>query len=202
MSSNREETNDQAEAPKDGPPYIGPVTEAAVGRGGGPTPLNKEWHAVLRNPGEFVFLWAAANKGHGKGDATLSWSWFFCGFGDPPSSTDIDNGEAKGDTPNSPTIPAKTERLLSPLAHESRIRLMQALFKGPKGASDLTEATDLKGGNLYHHLKELIYAAYVKEADGGYALTDLGRQLFLTMTCIASLAVKDEGEKGLCVGGN
>ena len=58
----------------------------------------------------------------------------------------------------------------------------------------------MKGGNLYYHLKELVHAGYVSEEDSAYGLTDLGRQLLLTFTSIASQAVKDRGEQGLAIG--
>jgi DNA-binding transcriptional ArsR family regulator len=95
------------------------------------------------------------------------------------------------------TSPAKVERLLSPLAHEGRIKIMQALYDEPLSASDLAAATGFQGGGLYHHLRELKYAAYVRDTSGRYALTELGRQLLVTMTLIARQAIVDRGEEGL-----
>lgn len=57
----------------------------------------------------------------------------------------------------------------------------------------------MKGGNLYYHLRELIYAAYVKDLDGSYDLTDLGCQILFTVASIAGIAVQDKGEEGLLV---
>ncbi len=45
----------------------------------------------------------------------------------------------------------------------SRIKLMQTMYDGPKSSAQLSEATSLRGGNLYYHLKSLLHASYVKE---------------------------------------
>jgi predicted transcriptional regulator len=89
--------------------------------------------------------------------------------------------------------------MLSPLAHEARIRLMQTMYDGPKSSGELSEATALKGGNLYYHLKELLHAAYVREMNGGYDLTPLGCQMLLTVAAIADKVVEDRGAEGLLV---
>jgi len=76
---------------------------------------------------------------------------------------------------------------------------MQAMYDAPKSAAQLSEATGLKGGDLYHHLNELIEAAYVTDRGETYNLTAFGCQILIIVTSIADLAVEDRGEAGLAV---
>ncbi len=169
------------------PPKIGPLTSAMGKAKKGERPaIIVEWDRQLQHPGQFVFMWAAATKRRAN---CLSWLWFFVHTGD-----ERPEGDFVTQTPA-----ANVERMLSPLAQEGRVRIMQALWRGPLTASGLSEATGFRGGALYHHLKELKYAAYVADEDGSYRLTDLGHQLLLTVTCIASKAIEDRGEEGLAV---
>lgn len=183
---------------REGPPDIGPITESAF-YGGPPPPIIHEWHEVVQEPGDFILLWAGANRGHRNAETTLSWSWLTVGGGDKLWG-DAAKDEKPQLGPYDPSIAAKVERLLSPLAHESRIQLMLSMFKVDRSSTEMAESTGLKGGNLYYHLKELVHAGYVREQEGIHGLTDLGRQLLLTFTSIASQAVKDRGEYGLAVG--
>jgi len=66
-------------------------------------------------------------------------------------------------------------------------------------SSKLSESTGLKGGGLYHHLKELLYAGYVSENKGPFSLTNLGRQLLIAMALIARQVIVDRGHDGLGV---
>jgi len=178
---------------EEGPPDIGPITASAL-YGEPPPPIIREWHDFVRVAGDFILLWAGANRGHGSPKSILSWSWLAVGGGGGPQGEQCRSG------PYDPSAGAKVERLLSPLANASRIDLMLAMFKVPRSSSELSDSTGLKGGNLYYHLRELVHAGYVREAEGAYTLTDLGRQLLLTFASIASQAVKDRGEQGLAVG--
>jgi DNA-binding HxlR family transcriptional regulator len=181
-----------------GPPDIGPITAGAF-YGEPPPAIIREWHEFVRKPGDFILLWAGANRMHSKTGNTLSWSSLSISGGEEPTPEDFESGKVQCGLFD-PSIGAKVERMLSPLAHEGRISLMGAMFRSPKTSSELSEKTGLRGGNLYYHLKELIHAGYVQDIDNAYALTDLGRQLLLTLTSIASQAVKDRGEQGLAVG--
>jgi hypothetical protein len=58
----------------------------------------------------------------------------------------------------------------------------------------------LRGGGLYHHLKELAHAGYVAQLAGRYRLTRLGRQLLVSILCMADEVVEDQGDQGLEVG--
>jgi len=168
-----------------------PITKAALGEPGteGPPPMDREWHELIKSDQDVTFLWAGAWR---RGETYLGWSWHWTWV----------EGEVDHDAYPHPAVrasAASVERMLSPLAHEARVKLMQTMYDGPKAAAQLSEATGLKGGNLYYHLKELLHASYVKEAEGGYDLTPLGCQLLLTVAAIADKVVEDRGEQGLLV---
>jgi DNA-binding transcriptional ArsR family regulator len=182
-----------------GPPYLGPITEAALGRPGeqGPPPLISEWGERITGPGNFVVLWAGSVKRQGL-PGGCAWSRLTTSTSSPDDDADAEGRDGMP-PPEDTSLAPKLERMLTPLAHESRVRIMQALYVSPCSSSALSEATGLKGGNLYHHLRELLYAAYVHETDDGYALTDLGLQLLVTLTCIAWKAVVDRADEGLAI---
>ncbi len=166
---------------------IGPITAALHQREEGKPPaICLEWHEKLKHPGQSILLWGGATK---RSTGTMSWLSMHVHVGDEKPEGDI----------VTKTPPANVERVLSPLAHEGRIKIMQALCPGPLSASELSDATGLRGGALYHHLKELKYAAYVGDQDGRYRLTPLGQQLLLMVTYVASQLVVDEAEKGLAI---
>ena len=150
----------------------------------GPPPISQEWRkACGADQDSIVFV---AGNWHRAGDH-IGWTALW-----------VDNPGAQ--EPLAVATPAASiERLLAPIAHEARARLMQALHAGPKSSGELSAATGLKGGNLYYHLRELLHAAYVKEVEGGYDLTPLGAQLLILFAAIADSVVKDRGEAGLLV---
>lgn len=177
-----------------GPPSIGPLTDAATERQhSGPPPLVGEWCRAVKEPGDFVFFWGGATKAATDGEGTRGWSWLVTRLHEP-GDAEADAEDLPG--PFHPEAAARTERLLAPLAHESRIRLLLVLFEAPCSSSYLGEQTGMKGGKLYYHLKELLHAGYVREHHGVYALTDLGYQLLTTVTCIAVRVIKDRDEEG------
>jgi len=78
--------------------------------------------------------------------------------------------------------PRRVASLLSPFSNEQRILILKALIEGDKGSSELSQATRLEGGQLYHHLKELALAEYIEQKERGvYALADKGRMALLTV---------------------
>lgn len=84
--------------------------------------------------------------------------------------------------------PSKIARLMGSFSNENRIRIMQSLLEGVKTASELSEETGLEGGQLYHHLKELMMADYVQIVERGkYALTSNGCIAIRTVACLASI---------------
>jgi DNA-binding transcriptional ArsR family regulator len=167
---------------------VGPLTDALWGRPdpGGPPAVAREWHEKLREPGQYVLLWGGVVKRRAD---VVSWLSLHTHCGEPRP--------ADGRVRNTPAT--SVERMLAPLAHEGRIRIMQALAEGPLAAGALSEATGFRGGALYHHLRELKYAAYVTDERGQYCLTQLGHQLLVTMTCLAGQVISDEDERGLAV---
>ncbi|MGD2175502.1 MAG: winged helix-turn-helix domain-containing protein [Candidatus Brocadiaceae bacterium] len=172
-----------------GTPEVGPLTDAILADDdGGPPAIVREWEDRLEHPGQFVFLWTAATK---RASGTLGWLHVHTHFGEEKPEGDV----------VTQTSAAKVERMLSPLSHEGRVRIMQALYPAPMAASELSDATGFRGGALYHHLKELKYAAYVTDRAGRYELTQLGVQMLLTVTCMASRVIEDRGEEGLVAGG-
>ena len=172
-------------------PSIGPLTDAALAkrRRGRPPAFIEEFHAKLKEPGDFILLWAGAFKG--AGTTTGSWSSLSVALGGAPPGSE----QAAPQVMEAPA--SHVERLLAPLAHGARIGILQLLYGGPRTSGELTELTGLKGGNLHYHLKELAYAHYVEQKEGRYGLTGLGSQMLITVACIASVYVKDRGDEGL-----
>ena len=165
-------------------PDLGATTTAMLDAPeGSPPAVISEWLSHLRHSKDVIFLWAGASR-------QLSWIHL---------STHLSDGE-RDRCPVADTSAVSIERLLSPLAHEGRVRIMQALYRGRHSASELGEATGFRGGGLYHHLRELRYAAYVTEDGGRYSLTELGRQLLITVALIADEVVVDRAEEGLAAG--
>jgi len=169
---------------------IGPLTDAALARpeGEGPPAMEREWCRAARNVGNVVLLWAGAIRLE---PHCLSWHHFTAHAGE---ETD------EHPNPVTTTPPEHVERLLAPLGHASRVRIVQALFTSALSAGELSEAVGLRGGSLYHHLKELQFAAYVADEGGRYALTNLGRQMALTVCVLARNIVEDRSEQGLGLG--
>jgi DNA-binding transcriptional ArsR family regulator len=169
---------------------IGPLTDAALARpdGEGPPAMEREWCRAAQAVGNLVFLWAGAVRLEGH---CLSWHHFT-----------VHAGEESEEDPSPVTAtPAEhVERLLTPLAHASRVRIVQALFASPLSAGQLAEAVGLRGGSLYHHLRELQFAAYVTVEQGQYGLTNLGRQMAVTACVLARDIVVDRSEQGLGLG--
>ena len=98
-------------------PNVGPLTDALFVRPDGTSPpaLAREWHAVAREPGDLILLWAGAVR---CGSGCLSWAHLTAHAGE--------KGDAHPD-PVTSTPPEHIERMLSPLAHASRVRILQVL---------------------------------------------------------------------------
>lgn len=94
--------------------------------------------------------------------------------------------------------PKRIVGIVSPFSNENRVRIMQVLLEGPKTSSELSRETGLEGGQLYHHLKDLMLAGYVEAVGRGkYALTSKGCMAIRTVAGMASIpgfAVPGEGE--------
>ncbi len=170
-----------------GMPKIGPITNAMLEGTEGEAPaIIREWCRRLKGPDNVIFFWMGATK---------HWSWI-----DINTCLTYEDGEedsASGGNPVKETSATKVERLFSPLAHEGRVRILQALYESPLSASALSAATGFQGGGLYYHLKELKYAGYITDEEDGYRLTSIGRQLLITAALIAERVVADRGVEGL-----
>ena len=82
--------------------------------------------------------------------------------------------------------PKRIANLLSPFSSEQRILILKTLIEGDKSSSELSQATELEGGQLYHHLKELALAEYIEQKERGiYALTEKGQMALLTVLAMA-----------------
>jgi len=181
--------------PKD-PGSVGPITDAALKparKGCGQSKIEAEWMESLKHDGDFLLLWGGAFKTQwqvGESTNPFGITWHGLCF------SETGKAEQVVETPA-----AHVELILSSLAHEARIRLLQTLFRGPKTSGGLTEATGLRGGNLHYHLKELIHAHYVEQQEGAYRLTERGAQMLVTVACLAHVCVEDQGKRGLAVSG-
>ena len=185
---------------------LGPIHEAIYGPPGAeaPPPLVLEWEKALPRAGDCITFWGGAWRRDRQKPSYTSWIWFTIRTTDDDEA-DPDSAEAPGDVEGIPEFlsdasAAGVERMLTPLAHATRIQLMQALYEKSLASAELAEATGLRGGNLYYHLKELIHAHYVREQDGQYSLTGLGCQLLITVTSIAVKVVEDAQDEGLIIG--
>lgn len=84
--------------------------------------------------------------------------------------------------------PSDIAKLMASFSSENRVRIMQSLLRGVKTASELSEETGLEGGQLYHHLKDLMMAGYVQIVERGkYTLTSKGCIAIRTLACLASI---------------
>ena len=73
-------------------------------------------------------------------------------------------------------------------SNENRVRILQALLSGARTSSELARETGLEGGQLYHHLRELMLAGYVEAVERGkYALTPKGCIAIRVAAAVASI---------------
>jgi len=118
----------------------------------------EKWFARVKHP---VIVSACRGEelleGHRK---SKPWSWV--------------NGGSIEDLTQLPTD--KVMFLLSPFSSDQRLKILLLLEKYPKSSTDLTNALGFQGGQLYHHLDELMKAKYIEKVyKGKYCLTSLGR---------------------------
>lgn len=80
-----------------------------------------------------------------------------------------------------------TSRLLNGLAHRARLSLATAIFLGSHTHRLLAQASGLKTGPLYHHLRELQRAGIIESTDrNSYGLTEAGARLLLVAVAFGS----------------
>jgi len=162
-----------------------PITRAAFGppygTAGGPRPIEGEWCRLAAADGDFVVYLAGAWNRRG---SAFAWGRVAWGIA-------ADEEHLRDAVGIRETSASSVERILSPLAHEARVRLMQGMFDGPKSPEELSEATGLAGGNLHEHLSELTAATYVVKTKGAYDLTPLGCEMRATVSLLARDIVKE-----------
>lgn len=77
-------------------------------------------------------------------------------------------------------------RLFSPFGSAERLAILFSLYRSEKTGQALCEETGLTQGQLYHHVKDLIYLGYVRQRGRNrYDITLKGRQALLTMVLMA-----------------
>jgi DNA-binding MarR family transcriptional regulator len=78
--------------------------------------------------------------------------------------------------------PAEIAQRLAPFGSAERVALLYALYTGERTQQDLCEETGLTQGQLYHHIKDLLYLGYaVQRGRNRYSITGKGRQALLTV---------------------
>lgn len=82
--------------------------------------------------------------------------------------------------------PPAVARLMSGLAHPDRVRIVRAILAGADSHQTLSKASGLKAGPLYHHLRELERAGFLRcELRNQHRVTELGRVVFFAGTLLA-----------------
>jgi DNA-binding MarR family transcriptional regulator len=82
--------------------------------------------------------------------------------------------------------PAELARQFGPFSSPERIALLLALYRSDCNAQALCDESGLTQGQLYHHIKELIYVGYVQQQGRSrYRITEKGSQALLTLAVLA-----------------
>lgn len=77
------------------------------------------------------------------------------------------------------------EGLCKVLASKQRICILRHLSKNQYSSGELVEITQMAGGHLHHHLKELLFHKFIFTTDNGkYAATRLGIDTYLTIAAL------------------
>ncbi len=73
--------------------------------------------------------------------------------------------------------PEEASRLISPLSHPARIRILRELEPGGLAFSDLSRRLEMRTGHLQFHLRPLLDEEYVKKIRnrGDYSITQRGK---------------------------
>jgi len=73
-------------------------------------------------------------------------------------------------------------QLVSPFGSAERVAILMGLYRAEKTGQSLCEETGLSQGQLYHHIKDLLYLGYVRQSSRNlYDITPRGRQALLTV---------------------
>jgi len=81
--------------------------------------------------------------------------------------------------------PEDIARELAPFGSAERVAILYSLYREQKTNTALCEETGLTQGQLYHHIKDLVYLGYVQQSGrGSYHITLKGRQTLLTLAAL------------------
>ncbi len=78
------------------------------------------------------------------------------------------------------------DRVLKPLSHQARLRIITTLGQGSAGFSELSEVTDMRGGHLSFHLEQLVDSGLVSQNSrkGEYVITGIGLEVLEKLRAI------------------
>ena len=94
-------------------------------------------------------------------------------------------GQARNDDLLRSHSPGDIARELAPFGSAERVAILYSLYRDQKTAPALCEETGLTQGQLYHHIKDLVYLGHVQQSGRGtYAITVKGRQVLLTLAAM------------------
>lgn len=86
--------------------------------------------------------------------------------------------------------PKRVAMFSEALSSEARVAILRALCGGPKTARELSQATGLEGGQLYHHLRVLLQSRFISaKRRGEYRITGSGLQALMAASLMASFVV-------------
>ena len=81
--------------------------------------------------------------------------------------------------------PSHVSRLVSPFSAEQRVAILRALFPTPKGVQKLEQITGLSSGQIYHHMKELMFLEYVTQTGRNvYSLSSKGLMILFSLLAL------------------
>ena len=83
--------------------------------------------------------------------------------------------------------PRRIVNIISPLTNEQRINILRIILRERSvSMSQLSKETGMEGGELYHHLKELIRRGYIKLVKRGtYTITPKGEIALIIVSGLA-----------------
>ena len=88
----------------------------------------------------------------------------------------------------------------APFSNRNRVAVLRSLLsggpRGPKTSRQLTTDTGLRGGPLYHHLKELVLAGYVESPGrNSFRLTLLGLSKYISALGLTRSSIEPDRSK-------
>ena len=82
--------------------------------------------------------------------------------------------------------PSEIARQFAPFGSAERLSILFSLYGSERSGQSLCDETGLSQGQLYHHVKDLMYLGYVRQRGRNrYDITPKGRQALLTIVLMA-----------------